>query len=104
MPPVAAIVTGFFMVAAPVILMMTIWTLVTMWRVIFPDDELPFDRSTDVAAAQERGESVPVGFVDIMEQQRRRPVGPVMPHRQRVAQKEGTSESPLAEDLWRRRN
>lgn len=104
MPPVAAIVTGFVLVAVPAIILMTIWAGVTMWRLVFPDDELPFDRSAVLARAQERGDAVPVGFTDILAQQRRQPAAPVMPQRLRVGPDARGSDAPLADDLWRRRN
>ena len=103
--PVAAIATGFVLVAVPLVILMVIWTLVTMWRVVFPDDELPFDRGAGRERARRRGEAVPVRLADIMEEQRVRPVWPVMPRRARVeAEVADGTEGPLQQDLWRRRN
>ena len=103
--PVAAIATGFVLVAVPVVILMVIWTVVTMWRVVFPDEELPFDRGIAREVARRRGDAVPVQLADIMEEQRRRPVWPVMPRRERVeAEPNEGDRSPLQEDLWRRRN
>ncbi|OZC03230.1 hypothetical protein [Rubricoccus marinus] len=103
--PIAAIATGFVLVAVPVLILMVIWTLVTMWRVVFPDDELPFDKGIGREIAKRRGQPVPVQLADIMEEQRHHPVWPVMPMRQRVeAEIEEGGRNPLQEDLWRRRN
>ena len=103
--PVAAIATGFVLVAVPVIILMVIWTVVTMWRVVFPNDELPFDGGIARERARRRGEAVPVRLADIMEEQRIRPVWPVMPRRERVeAEVAEGARGPLQEDLWRRRN
>jgi len=103
--PVAAIATGFVLVAVPLVFLMVIWTLVTMWRVVFPDDELPFDPSQKRERARRQGRSVPVGLADIMEDGRLRPTPPVLPTRARVAAETTTgTRSPLQEELWRRRN
>ncbi len=105
MPPIAAIATGFVLVAVPVLILMVIWTLVTMWRVVFPDDELPFDKGVGREIAKRQGRAVPVELADIMEEQRHRPVWPVMPMRERVeAEVEDGALSLLQQDLWRRRN
>lgn len=105
MPPVAAVATGFVMVALPAIILMAIWTMVTMWRVVFPDDELPFDQGVSREIARRRGEAVPVRLADIMEEQRIHPTWPVMPRREHVkADLDEGRPNPLAEDLWRRRN
>ena len=105
-PPLAAVITGFFMVAAPFIILMTVWTLVTMARILFPERELPFDPSARREQARQRGEAVPVQFRDLMDDQRqRRARAPAMPTRAPTSAN-STPEvtSALAEDLWLRRN
>ena len=105
MLPVAAIATGFVMVAVPLVILMVIWTVVTMWRVVFPDDDLPFDKGVARELARRRGEAVPVGLADILEAQRLRPVWPVMPsHTHARASGDEDPFAPVQEDLWRRRN
>ena len=105
MPLLAAIVPGFALVAVPVLILMVVWTGVTMWRLVFPEEDLPFEREAIRAKARERGEAVPVRLADILEDQRRHPVWPVMPRHQRVEADAGEdARGPLQEDLWRRRN
>ena len=100
--PLGAVVTGFVMVAIPTILLMTVWTIVTVLRILFPERPLPFDPASRRHRATMRGESVPVRLRDIMEDQARQP----LPARRVDA--EGDSglpeRDPLLEDLWRRRN
>jgi hypothetical protein len=105
MLPVAAIATSFVVVAVPLVLLMVIWTVVTMWRVVFPDDELPFDKGVTRELARRRGEAVPVSLADILEAQRLRPVRPVMPqHSHAQTSDDPDPLGPLHDDLWRRRN
>ena len=81
------------LVAVPVIVVMGIWTAITMWTLVFPKDE-PRD-----------SEPMPVGLAEIMERHKRQSVRPAHPHRQRVeAEGEPSSRSPLEEELWLRRN
>ena len=104
--PIAAAATGFVMVALPLVLLMVVWTLVTMWRIVFPSDHLPFDPGVERERARRRGEAVPVTLADILEAQRLRPVWPAVPTRA-TAQTTGEGEDPIApvrDDLWRRRN
>ena len=100
--PLGAVVTGFVMVAVPTILLMTVWTIVTVLRILFPERPLPFDPASRRRRATMRGESVPVRLRDIMEDQARQP----LPAR-RVDAEPGVDlpeRDPLLEDLWRRRN
>lgn len=102
--PLAAVITGFFMIAAPVIILMTVWTLVTMARILFPERDLPFDPAARRERARQRGQAVPVRFRDLVEDQRRASA-PAMPERaQAGASSKPKVASALAEDLWLRRN
>ena len=88
-----ASIPWLLLVAVPVIVVMGIWTAITMWTLVFPKGEA---ESTD---------RVPVGLAEIMERERRIPSRPTLPHRQRVeAEGEMPSRSPLEEELWLRRN
>ena len=102
--PLGALVTGFFLVAIPTVLMMTVWTIVTVVRILFPERPLPFDGSMRRRRATLRGESVPVKLRDILEdQERQRQAQPV-----RAPRPEGEPPEPephpLFDDLWLRRN
>lgn len=103
-PPLAAIIAGFFLVALPFILLMMIWTVVTMMRILFPERDLPFDGTARRERARRRGEAVPVRFRDLVEDQRRARA-PAMPERAPTgASPRPEADSPLADDLWLRRN
>ncbi|MEO0556550.1 MAG: hypothetical protein AAF170_00060 [Bacteroidota bacterium] len=103
-PPLAAIITSIFLIALPVIVLMTAWTVVTMVRILFPERELPIDPSALRRRARERGQAVPVRFRDLVEDQRHAEA-PAMPHRA-SPDASSTTEIPsaLVEDLWLRRN
>lgn len=98
--PLGALVTGFFLVAIPTVLLMTVWTVVTIARILFPEKPLPFDASARRQRATLRGESVPVRLRDILEDQARQPA--------RTPRVEGDpalpETHPLFDDLWLRRN
>ena len=83
------------LVAVPVIVLMGIWTAITMWTLVFPNDEPhPSDRA-----------GVPLGLAEILDRQRRLPSRPTLPHRQHVqAEGDSSARSPLEEELWLRRN
>jgi len=103
-PPLAALITGFFLVAFPIIVLMTAWTVVTMVRILFPERELPYDPSARRRRARQRGQAVPVRFRDLVEDQRHAET-PAMPHRA-IHDANSAMEVPneLVEDLWLRRN
>ncbi|GAB5533826.1 MAG: hypothetical protein Rubg2KO_00750 [Rubricoccaceae bacterium] len=103
-PPLAAIITGFFLIALPVIVLMTAWTVVTMVRILFPERELPYDPSARRARARQRGQAVPVRFRDLVEDQRHAEA-PAMPHRT-IPDASSSVDVPneLVDDLWLRRN
>lgn len=99
--PVAAIETGLFLFAAPLILLMMIWAVITAVRILYPEAPLPPDSGL---RSRRRGEPAPVRLRQIVEEQRRRPA-PVFPPR--VATAEGQPEAraeAIAESLWARRN
>ncbi len=91
-PPLAAIETGLFLLAAPLLLLMCVWATVTAFRILVPEQPLSVDRR-----ARRRGVAAPVRARDIVAEQRRRPA-PVFD-----AGTSSESES-IAESLWARRN
>lgn len=91
-PPLAAIETGLFLLAVPLILLMCIWSVVTAFRILVPEQPLPPDRRM-----RRRGEPAPVRAREIVAEQRRRPA-PVFD-----AGVSPESET-IAESLWARRN
>ena len=111
-PPVAAIETGLLLFAAPLILLMAIWAVITAVRILFPEAPLPTDPAARLARSRRRGEAAPVRLREIVDEQRRRPA-PVFP---RSAGSPGgappgepgpgspSGPDPLADALWARRN
>ena len=100
-PPLAALVTGFFLVAIPSLILMVAWTCVTMVRILFPERDLPFDGTVRREAARQKGRAVGVRFRDLVEDQRHAKA-PAMPHGE--ASRPPEVASPLMDDLWLRRN
>ena len=95
MLPLGALIVGFFAVAVPAILLMSIWAGVTAWRLLFPDEPSPAERAHHRRTAQ-HGDFVPVRLRDIVEDQRAR---------QSVPSDGSVPEwHPLEGDLWLRRN
>lgn len=96
--PLGALFVAFFAVAIPTILLMTVWSAITMARVLFPERPLPFGpRPRRQPTFQ--GRPVSVRARDIQEDQARRA----------LAHAEAGAESPpevhpLFDDLWLRRN
>ncbi len=96
MPPLGALIAGFFLVALPAILLMSIWASVTAWRLLFPNEPTPMDPVARRRQATERGAFVPVRLRDIVDDQRAR---------QSVVAERDLPETPsLDSDLWLRRN
>jgi hypothetical protein len=93
-PPLAAIETGLFLLAVPLILLMGIWTVITAARILLPEAPLPLDR---VARSRRRGEAAPVRVREIAAEQRRQPA-PAFP-----SASESAFES-IEAALWARRN
>lgn len=102
-PPVGAVVAAFFLVVVPVVLLMTVWTCVTMARILFPERPLPFDGPSRRERALRRGESRPVGLREILDDETRR--RHTAASRTRSATPVGAPPHPSpADDLWLRRN
>lgn len=99
-PPVAAIETGLFLLAVPLLLLMAIWAVVTAVRILLPEAALPTDPAARTARARRRGEAAPVRLREIVDEQRRRPA-PVFP---RSGDAPEGAPDPLADALWARRN
>lgn len=101
--PLGALVAGFFLVAIPTLILMTVWTVITVARILFPERPLPFDASARRQRRTLRGEAVPVRLRDIMEDQALRQA---RPHAAPLGggREAGPSTHPLFEDLWVRRN
>ncbi len=100
MPPLAAIETGLFLLAVPLLLLMGIWAVVTALRILMPEAPLPADRT---ARARRRGEAAPVRLREIVDEQRRRPA-PVFPPATVGSDDSGARAETIAEALWARRN
>ena len=114
--PAFAAETGLFLVAAPLVLLMAIWAVVTAARILFPEAPLPTDPAARLARSRRRGEAAPVRLREIVDEQRRRPT-PVFP-RPASSPADAPDGSPLgapgpgspggtdplAEALWARRN
>jgi hypothetical protein len=106
--PSVAAETGLFLVAAPLVLLVAIWAVVTAVRILFPEAPLPADPAARLARSRRRGEAAPVRLREIVAEQRRRPA-PVFPRPADApdgAPGPGTLDGPdpLAEALWARRN
>jgi hypothetical protein len=99
--PLAALVTGFFLVAIPTLVLMAVWTAVTVARILFPERPLPFDGSQRRRRRTLQGEAVPVRLRDILEDQALRQSQGAPVERQPG---EGPAVHPLFDDLWLRRN
>ena len=92
----------FFVVAVPVIVLMTVWAGVMAFRLLFPEDALPFEPSARRRRATAGGQSVPVRLHDIVEDQQARYA---VAARERAARgPETPATNPLFDDLWLRRN
>ncbi len=99
-PPMAAIETGIFLLAVPMLLLMGIWSVVTALRILMPEAPLPMDRT---ARARRRGEPAPVRLREIVDEQRRRP-SPVFPPATVGGDDPEARAETIAEALWARRN
>lgn len=103
MPAPAAIFSAFLLAVVPLILLAAVWSGVMAYRLLRPERPLPFDPAVRREASRRRGQPVPVGYREIAEDLRLRPVRPALPQRQAV--REGAEPAaPWRDDLWRRRN
>ena len=98
--PVAFVETGFLLLAAPLVLLMAIWAVLTAVRILRPEAPLP-------PVTRRRGDAL-VHVRQIADEQRRRPA-PVVPPRVSTVDGEPDADAParteaLAEALWARRN
>lgn len=95
--PIGALAVAFFAVAVPLILLVTVWAIVTVFRLLFPERPLSFPtvRRRPPAA---RGEAT-VRLRDIVEHQARQPAAPLG-----STDEAGSDRHPLFDDLWLRRN
>ncbi|MEM1041574.1 MAG: hypothetical protein AAGI91_03000 [Bacteroidota bacterium] len=101
----AALIAGFVVLAIPVIVLMAIWSAVTLCRVLFPERPLPLmrDEAKERREAIARGESVKVGFREIHEDMREHTRELACPYHHACGCSDGFPEFWL-EDLDRRRN
>ncbi len=99
--PVGAAVAAFVMTVVPLVLLMTVWTCVTMARILFPERSLPVDGPSRRERALRRGESRPVGLREILDDEARR---------RHLSSRDGhdaplvRAATRLTDDLWLRRN
>ena len=89
---------ALFAVTVPAVLLMTVWAGVAAFRLLFPEDALPFDPAARRQRARARGEAVPVRVRDILEDEAARHAVPARPG------DAGPATNPLFDDLWLRRN
>ncbi|HYE96328.1 MAG TPA: hypothetical protein VD962_08970 [Rubricoccaceae bacterium] len=107
MPPLATLFSVFFLIAAGAVLLMGgVWSAVMAFRVLYPERPLPGvpDEAARREAMRRLGHTLPVGFREIANDQRRRTRVPAMPRRQVAGPDIPPDDAPLAEELWRRRN
>lgn len=102
-----AVFTAFLVAVVPALVLAVIWTVVTIWRLLWPERPLPFvpDRAAERRAATARGEAVPVGFREIHDDARAQARSLALPYRYPVA--DGLPHhlpEPWLDDLNRRRN
>ena len=106
-PVPAAIVSALFMVAVPVIVLATIWGLLTIMRLAFPERPLPFDGPSRRALYREKGFSVPVGAREIRADVLRRAQSLALPYVYvpgHPVPHDGGVPAPWLEDVHERRN
>ncbi len=96
----------FVVIAVPVLFFMLTWAVVTVYRLVFPDEPIPSEHDPVVVRqnATSRGEYVSVGAREIREDRRyylraHPPASYLYVH----GESEGVPEI-WTEDLWRRRN
>lgn len=103
--PLGALVTGFVLVAVPVLILVAVWAVVTMCRLLFPERPLPFEPVARRRRAALRGESVPVRLRDILEDQAQRQAAAAQAaDRTESEEAAAPATHPLFDDLWLRRN
>ena len=96
----------FAVIVAPVLFFMLTWALVTVYRLLFPDEPAPSEQDpvVDRQHATSRGEYVPVGAREIREDRRYYlRAHPPASYLYVYGESEGLPEL-WTEDLWRRRN
>lgn len=104
-PPLGAALTGFVLVAMPVLILMLVWSTVTAMRILFPEQPLPL--APDHAGERLRqslriGDAVPVRVRDIVAAERARAAES---DAARDADAEASTKlHPFVADLWLRRN
>ena len=101
----AALISGFVLIALPVILLVMVWASVSAFRLLFPERPLPLLPNAVLLreAARQRGEAVPVNAIEIREDIRRAKHETLVTY-----QYAGTATAHVPElwvdDLQRRRN
>ena len=104
---VDAAVAGFALVVGPILLLATIWAVITTIRILFPEQPLPLDGPSRRERALRRGTSVPVHLRDILEDEARRRTRVKAAPTSAGVEEAATPVAPrrsLTEDLWLRRN
>lgn len=106
----AVAIAALMMIAVPAIVGVLIWTVVRVFRVLYPERPLPFfaDPVRERQCRTAQGEAIPVGFREIHEEMplhARRVFHPYRLDRDRVtAGLPGCIPDPWVEDIHRRRN
>jgi hypothetical protein len=101
--PLGALVTGAVMLFVPLVLLMMVWTVVTMVRILFPERPIPLTAAHRRQRNQRMGIATPVRLHDLLDDEARRPAPPGAAY-QPGEQVAPHDLDPLLEDLWLRRN
>lgn len=101
----AALVSGFVLVAIPVIILVVVWSAVSVYRLYFPEDPLPLLPDDVLLREQARlkGEAVAVSALDIREDLRRQKHQALVTYQYAGSATAHVPDSWIA-DLIRRRN
>ena len=101
----AAALSALVAVAVPVAILMGVWSVVVVYRVLFPERPLPFvrDEVAERQAATARGESVGVGFREIHDDMRLHVRALNCPYHHAVGNSHGIPDAWI-DDVYRRRN
>ena len=101
----AALVSGFVLIAIPIIILVVVWAAVSVFRLYFPEDPLPLLPDDVLLREQARlnGEAVAVSALDIRSDLRRRKHDAVVAYHY-AGMARAHVPDPWIEDLRRRRN
>ncbi len=102
--PGGALGIGLFLIAMPIMLVMTIWAAFTMARILFPERPLQIGRVPRSLVQRRRRGATSVRLHDLLEEEERSPSKPAMPASRAMTEGDQSDADLLWEDLWLRRN